>query len=59
MEKEEVPVEIALPSMTPMDKKKMIDKITKAMRRASRDLDFESAARLRDTITSLTRSQYF
>ena len=59
VEKEEVPVEIALPSMTPMDKKKMIDKITKAMRRASRDLDFESAARLRDTITSLTRSQYF
>lgn len=35
-------------SMTPLDKKQKIKELTNAMRRASRDLDFESAARLRD-----------
>ncbi|MDP1723009.1 MAG: excinuclease ABC subunit UvrB [Candidatus Gottesmanbacteria bacterium] len=43
-----------LDRMTPQDKKKLIVEMTKAMRRASRDLDFESAARLRDTITQIS-----
>ncbi|MCX6792191.1 MAG: helicase-related protein, partial [Candidatus Gottesmanbacteria bacterium] len=46
--------EKSLESMTPLDKKKYIGKITKAMREASRDLNFELAAQLRDLITSLT-----
>lgn len=62
VEKQEEPVEQTLMTqvipenlerMTPLDKKKLIDKLTKAMRQASRDLDFETAARLRDTIASL------
>ena len=47
---EELPVQ----SMTPMDKKKYIVKLTKEMRTASRELSFELAARLRDLITSLS-----
>ena len=47
---EELPVQ----SMTPMDKKKYIVKLTKEMREASRDLNFELAAKLRDLISSLT-----
>ncbi|MBI5621111.1 excinuclease ABC subunit UvrB [Candidatus Gottesmanbacteria bacterium] len=43
-----------LDRMTPQDKKKLIVSLTKAMRRASRDLDFESAARLRDTIEQIS-----
>jgi excinuclease ABC subunit B len=46
--------ETSLESMTPMDKKKYIGKLTKAMRDASRDLNFELAAQLRDLIASLT-----
>jgi excinuclease ABC subunit B len=46
--------EKSLESMTPLDKKKYIGKITKAMREASRDLNFELAAQLRDLIISLT-----
>ncbi len=42
-----------LESMTPQDKKKYIGKLTKAMRDASRDLNFELAAQLRDLIASL------
>jgi excinuclease ABC subunit B len=45
--------EKSLESMTPMDKKKYIGKLTKAMREASRDLNFELAAQLRDCINSL------
>jgi excinuclease ABC subunit B len=45
--------ETALESMTPQDKQKYIRKITKAMREASKDLNFELAAGLRDLITSL------
>lgn len=37
-------------SMTPFDKKQKMKELTNAMRRASRDLDFESAARFRDLI---------
>lgn len=40
-------------SMTPLDKKKKIATLTKLMRQASRDLDFEAAARFRDLIQSL------
>ncbi len=46
--------EKSLESMTPMDKKKYIGKLTKAMREASRDLNFELAAQLRDLIASLS-----
>ena len=42
-----------LESMTPQDKKKYIGKLAKAMRDASRDLNFELAADLRDLIASL------
>ena len=42
-----------LDSMTPQDKKKYIGKLAKAMRDASRDLNFELAAELRDLIASL------
>ena len=47
-EKEEKPLQ--LESMTPQDKKKLVADLTRQMRRASRDLDFETAAKLRDTI---------
>lgn len=46
--------EKSLDSMTPMDKKKFVVRLTKAMREASRDLNFELAAELRDLITHLT-----
>lgn len=42
-----------LASLTPADKKKYLTDLTRAMRRASRDLDFENAAKLRDLIRSL------
>ncbi|MEK7544424.1 MAG: excinuclease ABC subunit UvrB [Patescibacteria group bacterium] len=44
-----------LDRMTPQDKKKLIISLTKAMRQASRDLDFETAARLRDTIEEIVK----
>jgi excinuclease ABC subunit B len=44
----------AIEAMTPMDRKKVVDKLTQAMRAASRDLDFEFAARVRDFIAKLT-----
>jgi excinuclease ABC subunit B len=40
-------------ALTPMDRKKKISLYTKLMRQASKDLDFESAARLRDLIARL------
>jgi excinuclease ABC subunit B len=40
-------------SMTPQDKQKYIVKLTKQMREASKDLNFEQAAKLRDLITSM------
>jgi excinuclease ABC subunit B len=40
-------------SMTPQDKQKYIVKLTKQMREASRDLNFELAVQLRDLITRL------
>jgi len=43
-------------AMTPMDKKKKIETLTKLMRKASKDLDFETAARYRDIIAGLTKS---
>lgn len=52
-EKEEEKLDIE--SLTPQDKKKLITKYTKLMRQASRDLDFESAAQLRDIIAQLTK----
>ena len=42
-----------LESMTPRDRKFKIATLTKLMRKASRDLDFETAARYRDLITTL------
>ncbi len=42
-----------LESMTPSDKKKLIAQWTREMRRASRDLDFEWAAKLRDLIAQI------
>jgi excinuclease ABC subunit B len=45
------PLEIE--SMTPQDKKKYVKDLTRAMRQASRDLDFESAAKLRDLIAKI------
>ncbi len=44
----------SIESMTPQDKKKLIIRLTQAMRDASRDLDFELAARLRDFIATLS-----
>ncbi len=44
-----------LDSMTPLDKKKLINRYTKLMRQASRDLNFELAAELRDLIAQLTK----
>lgn len=44
----------SLESMTPQDKKKYIGKLTKSMREASKDLNFELAAKLRDLIAELT-----
>lgn len=40
-------------NMTPQDKKKYVAGLTRAMRRASRDLDFETAAKLRDAIAQI------
>lgn len=42
-------------SMTPQDKKIFIQKLTAEMKTASRDLDFELAAKLRDYIAKLKR----
>jgi excinuclease ABC subunit B len=42
-----------LESMTPADKKQYITKLTKLKKEASRDLDFEEAARIRDFIKKL------
>lgn len=44
---------VKLESITPGDKKEIILKLTRAMRQASRDLDFEFAAKLRDAITTI------
>ncbi len=41
-------------SLTPADRKKRIQILRRHMQQASRDLDFELAAKLRDTIASLT-----
>lgn len=46
----------ALEAMTPRDRVQKIAKLTKLMRKASRDLDFETAARYRDLITTLERT---
>lgn len=57
VEKEVVKPELTakdLESMTPQDKKKYIVKLTKEMREASKDLNFELAAQIRDLITSLS-----
>ncbi|MFZ5535258.1 MAG: excinuclease ABC subunit UvrB [Patescibacteria group bacterium] len=43
-------------AMTPADKKKKIATYTKLMRKASRDLDFETAARFRDLIAELSET---
>ncbi len=56
-EAEELSYEIdqkKLESMTPSDKKKLIVQWTREMRRASRDLDFERAAKLRDLIAQIS-----
>lgn len=43
----------SIDAMTPNDKKKKIETYTKLMRKSSRDLDFETAARFRDLIATL------
>ncbi|MCL4360694.1 excinuclease ABC subunit UvrB [Patescibacteria group bacterium] len=43
----------AVETLTPGDRKQRAAELTRAMRRAARDLDFESAARLRDLIETL------
>jgi len=48
--------EEAVNAMTPLDKKKKIGTLTKLMRKASKDLDFETAARYRDIIAGLEKS---
>lgn len=53
-EVEERMSENVVQSMTPLDKKKYIAKLTKLMRDASRDLDFELAAKIRDRIRMLS-----
>lgn len=53
VEKQEEEKPLELESMTPQDKRKLIATLTKDMRRASRDLDFETAAKLRDTIAQI------
>ncbi len=54
VEIEEAPLGKAdMESMTPQDKQKYIARLTKAMREASKELNFELAARIRDLITSL------
>lgn len=52
---EESQKKMEIESMTPQDKKKFIAELTRAMRRASGDLDFETAAKLRDTIAKITK----
>ncbi len=55
VEKEKVKKELVdIESMTPQDKKKYIIKLRNEMREASRNLNFELAAELRDLITSLS-----
>lgn len=44
---------VSIDAMTPNDKKKKIAIYTKLMRKSSRDLDFETAARFRDLIATL------
>ncbi len=48
-----------LDRMTPQDKKKFLADLTRAMRRASRDLDFETAVKLRDAISQMNKLRYF
>jgi len=45
-------------ALTPLDRKKKISELVKQMRRASRDLDFEGAAKLRDMIIQLGGKPY-
>lgn len=45
----------ALEALTPLDKKRKITTLTKLMHQASKDLDFELAARYRDMITVVGR----
>ena len=52
--KEEPKEEERIEAMTPMDHMKYIGKLTKLMKQASRDLDFEEAAHIRDIIKTLT-----
>ena len=42
-----------LDRLTPLDRQKLIKKLTNQMRQASRDLDFEEAAKLRDLIAKI------
>jgi excinuclease UvrABC nuclease subunit len=43
--------------MTPQDKKQHIARLKKLMMQSSKDMDFESAARFRDLIASLSGSE--
>ena len=46
--------EVKLAALTPEDKKKLAIRLTKAMRAASRDLNFEEAAKLRDLVAKIS-----
>ncbi|MEA2056294.1 MAG: excinuclease ABC subunit UvrB [Patescibacteria group bacterium] len=48
--------EIKPDALTPQDKKRLINKLERRMRQAARDLDFELATVIRDTVHTLRRS---
>lgn len=54
-EEKEDETHIDMESLTPLDRKKKIAQLTKLMRKASRDLDFEAAARIRDLLWKLSQ----
>lgn len=54
-EEKEDETHIDMESLTPLDRKKKIMQLTKLMNKASRDLDFEAAARIRDLLWILSQ----
>lgn len=55
VEEKEAETQIDIESLTPQDRKKKIIALTRLMRKASHDLDFEAAAHIRDLISTLER----
>ncbi len=52
-----IPTAKELEGMTPLDKKKLVQELTRAMRQAAKDLDFERAATFRDSIAALEQGE--